>query len=132
MIGGYVFDLSSDLKFKPGFLSKLEQGALLQLYASANFMFYDKFVFGVAYRWSASVSAMAGFQITDRLYLGYGYDHERTNLRKYNSGRHEIFLPFEFFKNYDKITTARFFFFFKINYENIYIHCDNNIKSIYT
>ena len=109
LIGGYVFDLSSDLKFKPAFLSKLEQGAPLQLDASANFMFYDKFVFGVAYRWSASVNAMAGFQITDGLYLGYGYDHETTNLRKYNSGSHEIFLRFEFFKNYDRITTARFF-----------------------
>jgi len=109
LIGGYVFDLSPDLKFKPAFLSKLEQGAPLQLDASANFMLYDKFVFGVAYRWSASVSAIAGFQITDGLYAGYGYDHETTNLRKYNSGSHEIFLRFEFFNKYDRITTARFF-----------------------
>lgn len=109
LIGGYVFDLSPDLKFKPAFLTKLEQGAPLQVDASANFMFYDKFVLGVAYRWSASVSAMAGFQITDGLYLGYGYDHETTNLRKYNSGSHEIFLRFEFFRKYDRITTARFF-----------------------
>jgi hypothetical protein len=28
-------------------------------------MFNDKFVLGVAYRWSAAVTAMAGFQISD-------------------------------------------------------------------
>ncbi|GAA6771185.1 hypothetical protein AAGS39_19310 [Flavobacterium sp. CGRL2] len=64
---------------------------------------------GAAYRWDAAVSAIAGFQISNGLYLGYGYDSETTKLRKYNSGSHEIFLRFEFFKKYDRITTGRFF-----------------------
>ncbi|MNU05425.1 hypothetical protein D3C72_2502250 [compost metagenome] len=72
-------------------------------------MFYEKFTVGLAYRWSASVSAMAGFQVSDGLYIGYGYDHETTNLRKYNSGSHEIFLRFEFFNNYSKMISPRFF-----------------------
>lgn len=109
LIGGYVFDFSPDLKFKPAFLTKMVEGAPLQVDISGNFMFYDKFVLGAAYRWSASVSAMAGFQITDGLYIGYGYDHETTNLRRYNSGSHEIFLRFELFKNNGRITTPRFF-----------------------
>ena len=57
-------------------------------------MFNDKFVLGLAYRWSASVSAMAGFQVTKGMYIGYGYDHETTQLRKYNSGSHEVMLSF--------------------------------------
>ncbi|MFH6996269.1 type IX secretion system membrane protein PorP/SprF, partial [Flavobacterium sp. FlaQc-48] len=52
---------------------------------------------------------MVGFQITDGLYLGYGYDRETTNLNNYNSGSHEIFLRYEFFKNNGKMTTPRFF-----------------------
>ncbi|MFH6993814.1 type IX secretion system membrane protein PorP/SprF, partial [Flavobacterium sp. FlaQc-48] len=52
---------------------------------------------------------MVGFQITDGLYLGYGYDRETTNLNNYNSGSHEIFLRYEFFKNHGKMTTPRFF-----------------------
>ncbi|MBF4508581.1 type IX secretion system membrane protein PorP/SprF [Flavobacterium sp. JLP] len=108
-MAGYVFDINYDVKFKPALLTKMVQGAPLQVDVSGNFMFYDKFTLGVAYRWSASLSAMAGFQISDGLYLGYGYDHETTNLRKYNSGSHEIFLRFEFFNNYNKMTSPRFF-----------------------
>jgi hypothetical protein len=66
-------------------------------------------VLGLAYRWSASVSALAGFQITDGLYLGYAYDRETTKLVNYNSGSHEIFLRFEFLNNYSKINSPRFF-----------------------
>ena len=109
LIAGYVVDLNDYVKFKPALLTKMVKGAPLQVDVSTNFMFYDKFMLGVAYRWSASVSAMAGFQITDGLYIGYGYDHETTNLQKYNSGSHEIFLRYELFNNISKITTPRFF-----------------------
>lgn len=108
-MAGYVFDLDYYVKFKPAVLTKMVQGAPLQVDVSGNFMFNDKFTVGVAYRWSASVSAMAGFQVTDGLYIGYGYDHETTQLRKYNSGSHEIFLRFEFFNNYNKMISPRFF-----------------------
>ncbi|MFH6990322.1 type IX secretion system membrane protein PorP/SprF [Flavobacterium collinsii] len=109
LMAGYVFDLNYYIKFKPAILTKMVQGAPLQVDASANVMFDDKFVVGLAYRWSASLSAMAGFQVTDGLYIGYGYDHETTNLRRYNSGSHEIFLRFEFLNNYNRITSPRFF-----------------------
>jgi type IX secretion system PorP/SprF family membrane protein len=111
LMGGYVFDLDKYqyIKFKPAVLAKMVEGAPLQVDVSANFMFVDKFVLGVAYRWSASVSAMAGFQITDGLYIGYGYDRETTNLNNYNSGSHEIFIRYEFIKKNNKITSPRFF-----------------------
>ncbi len=109
LIAGYVFDLSDTVKFKPALLTKMVEGAPLQVDVSGNFMFYDKLTLGVAYRWSAALSAMVGFQITDGLYVGYGYDKETTNLANYNSGSHEIFLRYEIFKNNDKITTPRFF-----------------------
>ncbi|MFH6998864.1 type IX secretion system membrane protein PorP/SprF [Flavobacterium sp. FlaQc-57] len=111
LMAGYVFDLDKYqyIKFKPAVLTKMVEGAPLQVDVSANFMFNDKFVVGVAYRWSAALSAMAGFQISDGLYIGYAYDRETTQLNNYNSGSHEIFLRYEFFKNNGKITTPRFF-----------------------
>jgi type IX secretion system PorP/SprF family membrane protein len=109
LIAGYVFDLGNSVKFKPALLTKMVEGAPLQVDVSGNFMFYDKFTLGVAYRWSASMSAMVGFQISDGLYVGYGYDKETTNLDNYNSGSHEIFLRYELFNNIQKITTPRFF-----------------------
>ena len=108
LIGGYVFDLNDNVKFKPAVLSKVAFGAPLQVDASLNFMFNEKFVLGAAYRWSAAVSVMAGFQINDRWFAGYGYDYETTELSKYNSGSHEIFLRYELVKTYKKIVSPRF------------------------
>ena len=64
-IAGHVFDLSPNIKFKPALLTKLVTGSPLQVDASANFMFFEKFVIGAAYRWDAAVSVLAGFQVTD-------------------------------------------------------------------
>jgi type IX secretion system PorP/SprF family membrane protein len=99
-IAGYVFDIDPTIKFKPAVLTKLVQGAPLQVDVSGNFMFNEKFTLGLGYRWSASISAMAGFQVTDGIYLGYAYDHETTRLQKYSSGSHEVFLRFELFSRY--------------------------------
>ncbi len=109
LIAGYVFDLTNTIKFKPAVLTKMVEGAPLQMDVSGNFLFNDKFMVGLAYRWSASVSAMVGFQVTEGMYIGYGYDKETTNLDNYNSGSHEIFLRYELFNNIKKITTPRFF-----------------------
>jgi type IX secretion system PorP/SprF family membrane protein len=108
-IAGHVFDLSSSVKFKPALLTKVVQGAPLQLDVSGNFMFFDKLVLGVAWRWDAAMSGMAGFQVNKGLYIGYAYDRETTKLVNYNSGSHEIFLRYELFKKPERIVSPRFF-----------------------
>lgn len=109
VIGGYVFDLSPTLKFKPAFLTKAVQGSPLQVDLSGNFLLFDKLTLGAAYRWDAAFSGMAGFQVTDGLFIGYGYDRETTNLRRFNSGSHEVFLRFELFSKVNKMVSPRFF-----------------------
>ncbi|MFY7957460.1 MAG: type IX secretion system membrane protein PorP/SprF [Flavobacterium macrobrachii] len=109
IIGGYVFDVSPTVKFKPAFLTKAVQGSPLQIDLSGNFLFFDKLMLGAAYRWDAAFSGMAGFQISDGLFVGYGYDRETTNLRNFNSGSHEVFLRFELFSKVNKMVSPRFF-----------------------
>lgn len=109
LIGGYVFDLNPTIKFKPALLTKMVEGAPLQVDLSGNFLFNDKFMIGAAYRISAAMSGMVGFQVSDGMYIGYAYDLETTKLDNYNSGSHEVFLRYEIFKNNKKITTPRFF-----------------------
>jgi len=108
-IGGYVFDISSSVQFKPAFITKMVTGSPLQLDVSGNFLINEKFMLGVAYRWDAAVSALAGFQVSNGLFIGYGYDLETTKLRNYNSGSHEVFLRFELFNKYSKMVSPRFF-----------------------
>jgi type IX secretion system PorP/SprF family membrane protein len=109
LIAGYVFDLNPSLKLKPSLQTKYVQGAPLQVDVSANFLINEKFVAGLAYRWSAAMSAMVGFQASDSWFIGYSYDFDTTEFAQYNSGSHEIFLRFELFKKYDKIISPRFF-----------------------
>jgi type IX secretion system PorP/SprF family membrane protein len=106
-IAGHVFDLSENIQFKPSLLTKIVQGAPLQIDASANFMINEKFILGAAYRWTAAASLMAGFQINESWLIGYGFDLETTRLKAYNSGSHEVFLRYELPKQ--KITHPRFF-----------------------
>ena len=76
---------------------------------SANFLINQKLTLGAAYRYDAAISALAGFQLSEMLFVGYAYDFETTQLQKYNQGSHEIFLRFELFKNYNGINSPRFF-----------------------
>jgi type IX secretion system PorP/SprF family membrane protein len=107
-IAGHVFTISPNIDFKPAVLSKIVEGAPLQADVTANFLFFDKLTLGAAYRWDASVSALAGFQISDSWFIGYGYDLETTKLANYNSGSHEIFLRYEVF-NRSRVSAPRFF-----------------------
>lgn len=106
---GYTFDLSDNLLFKPSLLTKLVQGTPLQVDISTNFLLYDRVTLGAAYRWSAAVSGMVGFQVTDQIMLGFAYDTETTELAQYNDGSFEFFLRFELFNKTDKIMSPRFF-----------------------
>jgi len=108
-MGGYVFDVSDNLKFKPTLLTKLTEGTPFQIDVSANFLLYEKLTLGAAYRWDAAISGLVAFQFTDSWMLGFAYDTDTTKYTNYNSGSFEVFLRFELFKKYNKMVTPRFF-----------------------
>jgi len=111
MITGYVFDLSYNLKLKPALLTKVVSGAPLQLDLSATFLFNEKFSFGAAYRWDASISGLMGFQLNQQLMIGLAYDRETTELggTQFNDGSFEIFLRWELIKSFERVVSPRFF-----------------------
>ncbi|TPN85451.1 PorP/SprF family type IX secretion system membrane protein [Aquimarina algicola] len=111
LIAGYVFDINPDLKFKPALLTKAVSGAPLQVDVSANFLLYNRLTLGAAYRWSAAVSGMVGFQVSDAMMIGFAYDRETTQLgqTQFNDGSYEVMLRFELFKKYKRMLTPRFF-----------------------
>ncbi len=110
LIGGYVFDLSEDVKFKPSFLLKAVVGAPLSIDMSANFLFRDKLGVGVAHRLDDSFSGLLQYYITPQFRVGYAYDFTMTELRHYNSGSHELMLGYDFmFVDDTRIRSPRFF-----------------------
>lgn len=108
-IGGYVFDLSESIKFKPSVLVKAVGGAPLSTDISANFLLQEKVTLGASYRWDDSVSALAGVQFLKDFFLGYSFDYTVTELNKYNDGTHEIILRYQLPQKTSTIKSPRFF-----------------------
>ena len=110
-ITGYVWDLNPFLKFKPTLLTKMVQGAPLQVDLSANFMFNEKFIGGVAYRWDAAFSGLFGFKVSDEFFIGLAYDREITDLggTTFNDGSVEVILRYDFIKSLGNLKSPRFF-----------------------
>jgi len=109
VMAGKIFDLTPDIKFKPSTLFKVVDGAPLQVDLSASVLLKEKLTLGLAYRWDAAMSAMAGFQVSDQIMLGIAYDRETTELQQFNDGSYEVFLRFELFKRNNRMISPRFF-----------------------
>ena len=106
---GYVFDLNTDLKFKPSFMVKAVSNAPIELDMNANFILRDFLWIGGAYRTGDAIAGMVGFQLSRQLRLGYSYDYTLTKLQRFNSGSHEISLSYDFAFDKRRIQTPRYF-----------------------
>lgn len=93
-IGGYVFQLGDRTKFKPAFLVNYLEGSPVTVNLSANFQFIDALTIGASYRIDNAVSGLAGFQISNALFIGYSYDYATNGLGEYSGGSHEAILKF--------------------------------------
>ncbi|GAA4245060.1 type IX secretion system membrane protein PorP/SprF [Winogradskyella psychrotolerans] len=109
--GGYVFNLSENTKLKPSALLKATNGAPLSFDISANFLFYEKFWAGAAYRaneHAAAIGGIADFQISKQMRIGYAYEYPISDIAPYTSGTHEVLLMFEVFKS-KRVKSPRYF-----------------------
>ncbi|WP_284651765.1 PorP/SprF family type IX secretion system membrane protein [Flavobacterium terrisoli] len=115
MTGGYVFTFNGNdnFKLKPAFMAKGVEGAPVSIDVTTNVLINNRLELGAGYRWDDSVSGLVGFYVTPTLRIGYSYDYTLSDLRKYNSGSHEVFVLFDLDlgrlsgKGYDK--SPRFF-----------------------
>ena len=95
LTGGYVFDLTPNLKFKPFAMLKSAFDAPSSLDMSANFLFNEKFEIGGTYRVDDSFGAMVNFAITPSLRIGYAYDSIISELKTTAPSSHEVILLFD-------------------------------------
>jgi type IX secretion system PorP/SprF family membrane protein len=93
-IGGLVFDIGDKSKFKPAFLVNYSNGLPVNVNLSANFMFIDALTIGASYRFDNAFSGLAGFQVSNGVFLGYAYDYNSNRLGDFSGGTHEAILKF--------------------------------------
>jgi len=109
LTAGYVFDINENVKLKPSILTRFVSGSPVRMDLSANFLIYDKFSVGGAYRLSSAFSVLSTYQISDAFLVGFSYDRDTSELVTFNDGSFEIFLRYELFRKYKKMYTPRFF-----------------------
>mgnify|MGYP000256149410 CR=1 FL=1 len=95
LTGGYVFEISELVKFKPAFMSKIVKGSPTSFDITANVLYNNQFEFGLGYRVEDAFSAMFNVKATPELRIGYAYDHTVSNLGPFSSGSHEIFILYD-------------------------------------
>lgn len=96
-IGGLVFDISENTKFKPTFLTKFTNGAPSTYDLTASFLFHEKLWIGTSYRFNDAdnFGAMLDFQVSKDFRLGYAYDLPTGDIKPYTGGTHEVILIYE-------------------------------------
>ena len=113
LLGGYTFPLNQDVEFQPISILKAVDGAPLQWDISANFRFQDNYSLGLAYRWGAALSMMAGIRISDAMIIGMAYDWDYSELgsTQFNSGSYELMMRFDIRgkRNREADTASTFF-----------------------
>ena len=85
------------------------RGSPIQMDLSANIYFNEKITFGAAYRLDAAISAIAGFALSDRAFVGFAYDYQTTAIQQFSSGSYEMILRFTIPRKGERILTPRFF-----------------------
>ena len=110
LTGGYVFDLSSTLKFKPSLMFKGVAGAPVSVDINANFLLYDRFELGASYRVQDAVSLLFNFGVTPDFRIGYAYDYTISEFSNSNTGgSHEIILLYDVDLSKKNLKSPRFF-----------------------
>jgi type IX secretion system PorP/SprF family membrane protein len=109
LTAGYLLDLSTNVKFKPSFLIKEVKGAPTSYDINAMFLFMERLWGGGSYRsnmkiWNDNlqdglnkrnaVAAIIEIFPTERLRLGYAYDHNLNVLNAYRNNSHELSVGF--------------------------------------
>lgn len=109
LTGGYVFDLTDNLKLRPTLLAKATSGAPLSVDMTGTLIFNEKLYLGAAYRVDDAIGAFVNFQILEPLRIGYAYDYSISDLQPYTSGSHEILLIYEIRLQNTRYKSPRFF-----------------------
>lgn len=109
MYGGYVFDISPDLKLKPSTLIKLVNGKAVEWNINANLLFKELFWVGVSFRPTNALVFLLDFQVTDQFAFGYSYDATLGELRTIESGSHELMLNYRFRFSQKGVISPRYF-----------------------
>lgn len=106
-MGGFIFNLSSNVKVQPQTIVKIAKNAPTSGEANVNLIYQDRYTVGASYRGGGSSNAgigealsfLAAIQATDKLMLAFSYDYSMSEIKNYNSGSFELAVRYCFKKS---------------------------------
>jgi type IX secretion system PorP/SprF family membrane protein len=105
---GYIYELSSKIKFFPSTLIIFSPGEKLLIDLNAYVGMNDRLWLGASYRNNRSLGALAQFAVNNQLKLAYTYDFDLGSLGRYSNGSHEIMVRYEFHYKVDAVSPLNF------------------------
>lgn len=96
LTGGYLFIINDDFKVEPSVIIKGTAPAQIQLDLNSRAIYQDMVWLGLSVRTRDALSLLIGYTYDNKIHIGYSYDFTITDLRKYNSGTHEIMIGYRF------------------------------------
>lgn len=99
LYGGYVFDVTQDIKIKPTALMKSIYGAPIEVDLGVYGYYQDYGSVGLSFRTGSDVIIFGEVRVWEQLYVGYSYDYSITKLNNISSGSHEISLRIDLDNN---------------------------------
>lgn len=94
-IAGYNFTFKKKkFELQPSVMVKYTSPVPVQWTTMLKGTFNSKYWVGLIYRSDDAVGVSLGMWIKERMNIAYGYDYSVSDIRKYNSGSHEVMLSF--------------------------------------
>jgi type IX secretion system PorP/SprF family membrane protein len=106
---GYVFKLSYQVKYMPGFLIKDVKGSDPQFDFNNILILNDVLWLGISYRHKISLNFLVQAQLTNQLQLGYSYDAPMSDFSSLAGSSHELKLSYKFVFFKDNAFMPRYF-----------------------
>ncbi|MCT4581411.1 MAG: type IX secretion system membrane protein PorP/SprF [Flavobacteriales bacterium] len=111
---GKAFVLSPNLVIKPSGMLKFSESAPLNYDINTSVLMQKVLWVGASYRSSfselneASLVFITEYNISDSFRLGYSYDFNLGDIKRYNSGSHEVFLGVDLYSKRKQSVSPRY------------------------
>jgi len=125
LIGGAIFDLAEDMKLRPSVMIMEDFKGPTNIDLNAMLIFGERVWIGGGYRMGAklgksfadgqnlrssnAIMGIAQFYVTERLRIGYSYDHILSRLSSVQNGTHEVTIGLTFPQSGFRLISPRFF-----------------------
>lgn len=107
--GGYVYTISPQIKYMPGFLIKEVKDYPIQFDINNILIINDVIWLGISYRSATSINGILQIQLTNQLSLGYSCDVPINAFSKMAGTSHELKLSYKFVFHKDNAFMPRYF-----------------------